>query len=140
MRDLTEALKTLAVDERFLEMARSAFAWHSVDVDLELAQMFYDSYLDEGVLVRGAGSGSHRTLAFQGEHLGVEIELSDTGIEGQLIPAQPGEVTLMTPKGSHARATADEIGCFAFPPPPPGPVRLECSTDGGRFTTEWVTV
>jgi hypothetical protein len=141
MSDLVTALQEPpAVDERFLHAARGAFAWRTVDTDLERVAMLYDSALDAAPATRGQPLGAPRTLAFQGEQLGVEIELSDDRIEGQLIPAQPGEVTLLTPAGRYATVTADAVGCFWFPAPPRGPIRLECGGAGGRFTTEWVTV
>jgi hypothetical protein len=140
VRDLGKALRAPAVDERVLAAARMAFIWRTVDTDLELAHLLHDSYLDEGLAVRGEGPGSPRTLAFQGEQFGVEIELGDAGIEGQLIPPQPGGVELMTAEGTYATATADDIGCFTFPSTPRGAMRLRCSTDAGSFTTEWVTL
>jgi hypothetical protein len=140
IRDFSMALRAPAVDERILAGARMAFAWRTVDADLALAQILYDSYLSDAVGVRGDGPQSPRTLAFQGDQFGVEIELADTGIEGQLIPPQAGTVQLMTAEGTFATAIADEVGCFSLPSPPRGAMRLNCSTDAGRFTTEWVTI
>ncbi len=140
MGDLAMALRVPPVDERILHAARGAFAWRTVDADLDRAALFYDSALEVAGGVRGQPSGAPRTLAFQGERLGVELELSDGGgIEGQLIPAQPGEVTLVTPDGQRVTVAADEVGCFSFPTLPRGPVRLQCRSDGGRCTTEWVS-
>ncbi|HEY1344359.1 MAG TPA: hypothetical protein VGF54_05215, partial [Streptosporangiaceae bacterium] len=59
---------------------------------------------------------------------------------GQLTPPQPGRVTLVTAEGPQATAQADEIGCFTFPPPAPGPLRLDCQLGGDHFVTEWVTI
>jgi hypothetical protein len=140
LRDLRQALRPAEVDNRVLHAARAAFTWRDVDTELELARMFYDSYLDEAVLVRGPLPGSPRTLVFRGERLGVEIEFSEAGIEGQLVPPAPGTVTLMTPGGAQSTVTADEIGCFAFPAHLHGPLRLECTVDGATFATEWITV
>jgi hypothetical protein len=140
MLDLRAALRAPAVDEQVLAAARAAFAWRTVDADLELIGLLYDSHLEDGSLVRESPTESPRTLAFHGDNLGVEIELNDGGIEGQLIPAQPGMVTLVTADGPYAAAAADPVGCFSFPPPPSGPIRLECSTEAGRFVTVWITV
>jgi hypothetical protein len=139
LRDLRRALRPTAVDDRVIHAARAAFIWRNVDTDLELARMFYDSYLDEAVLVRGPLPGAPRTLVFRGEDLGVEIEFSEAGIEGQLVPPVPGTVTLMTPGGAHSTVTADDIGCFAFPGKLRGPLRLQCTVDGASFATEWIT-
>lgn len=140
MRDLAEAIRQPPVDETVLAAARMAYAWRTVDADLELAELRYDSSLDAGAAVRGPAPGAPRTLVFRGDQLGVEIELTDTGIEGQLIPPQRGEVRLMTTAGDPATTTADEVGCFTFPRRHRGPIRIECSVPGGaRFATEWVT-
>ena len=90
--------------------------------------------------MRGAGPGAPRTMAFHGERLSVEIEIDEAGIVGQLTPPQPGHVTLMTADGPQATVEADEVGCFTFPPPAAGSLRLDCRMGAERFITEWVTV
>lgn len=140
LADLRAALTVPAVDEEILRAARAAYSWHSVDTDLELIGLLYDSHLDDSAAVRESPAESARTLAFHGDHLGVEIELNGSGIEGQLIPAQPGLVTLVTADGPFAAVAADPVGCFSFPAAPSGPIRLECSTEAGRFVTVWITV
>jgi hypothetical protein len=140
MLDIAAALHQPAADPKILAAARGAFAWRTVDEDLGLLRMFYDSYLETEATVRDTGTAQGRLLAFQTEGFGVEIELRDASIEGQLIPPQPGEITLVTVEGTEASATADEVGCFTLPAPPHGPMRLQCATDTGRLTTEWVTV
>jgi hypothetical protein len=140
MLDLRAALREPPVDGAVLAAARAAFAWRTVDTDLELIGLLYDSVVDRQEAVREDPAESPRTLAFHGDRLGVEIELNTTGIEGQLIPAQSGLVTLVTVDGPFAAVAADPIGCFSFPTPPGGPIRLECSTDAGRFVTVWITV
>lgn len=140
MRDLSAALRVPEVDEQILAAARGAFAWRTVDADLELIGLLHDSDLLDEVAVRDSATEAPRTLAFHGDHLGVEIELHEAGIEGQLIPARPGTVTLVTPAGPHASVSADSVGCFSLPASPGGPVRLECATDEGRFVTVWITI
>jgi hypothetical protein len=138
IRDLGEALRQPAVTDGMLAAARLAFAWRTVDADLELAELRYDSALDEGALVRGPVPGAPRTLVFRGTRLGVEIELSDGGIEGQLIPPEPGSVRLACAAGEPAATAADDVGCFAFPARR-GPIRIEGTVAGGRFATQWIT-
>jgi hypothetical protein len=41
---------------------------------------------------------------------------------------------------AEAAAQADELGCFSLPPPPPGPMRLDCQRGTDRFLTEWTPV
>lgn len=164
MHHLAQAIRPAGVGGELLAAARRAFAWRTVDADLDLAELHYDSSVDGAALVRGAGSGPPRTLVFRGERLGVEIELTGAGIEGQLIPPEPGQVRLLTTTGVAVTTTADGAGCFAFPPagerdlrretgqaaerdlPPAagqvrrrGPFRIEGSLAAGRFATQWIT-
>lgn len=143
LQDLAEALASPgAVSQRALESARAAWAWRSIDAELELASLRDDSADDpaDAVLVRDMSPDAPRTIAFHGEHLSVEFEVTAAGLVGQLIPPQSGQIALSTPSGEHAETTADEAGCFLLPPPPPGPVRLTCRTGGASVVTDWVTV
>lgn len=88
----------------------------------------------------GPGARPRRALAFHGERLGVEIEIDEAGIVGQLTPPRPGRVTLLTAAGPEASTQADEVGCFAFPPPVSGPIHLDCRVDDDHFVTRWVTI
>jgi hypothetical protein len=143
MRDLARMFPRPAVDAELLAAAQTAFAWHTVDADLDLAELRYDSSFDDAALVRGPRSASPRTLVFRGDRLGVELELSDRGIEGQLIPPEPGQVRLMTAAGDPpVTTTADGMGCFAFASAQAGrhgPIRIEGSLAAGRFATQWIT-
>jgi hypothetical protein len=152
MHDLAQAIRPAAAGSELLAAARRAFAWRTVDADLDLAELRYDSSIDGAALVRGPGSGSPRTLVFRGERLGVEIELTGAGIEGQLIPPEPGQVRLLTATGAPVTTTADGAGCFAFPATAQqnlpraagparrrGPFRIEGSLAAGRFATQWIT-
>lgn len=136
MADLAKALKPRHIDEEFLTAARGAFAWRTID--LELATLFYDSSLDDAILVRGGSEP--RILAFQSDALGVEIELSEAGILGQVLPPQPGVVALVHSDGTRATAPVDDVGYFSFPMPGHGSLRLECTTDSGGIVTDWVTI
>lgn len=138
MRDISAALKVTPVDEQVLSAARMAYAWHTLDVECELAALLYDSEFDEAVTVRDRDPGSPRMLAFHGDGIGVEIELTETGLEGQLIPAGPGSVTLTTADGPYNTVVADDLGCFSIPSFPRVPIRLDCATDAGRFNTVWI--
>lgn len=138
MRDISEALNAPPVDEQILSAARTAIRWRAFDVDWELAVLLYDSRVDDAVAVRERDVQSPRTLAFHGESLGVEIELNEAAIEGQLVPALPGSVTLRTTEGPFITVTSDDLGCFSIPSWPSVPIRLDCSTDAGKFTTVWI--
>ena len=140
LQELRAALQEEPVAENVIRAAQAAFTWRTVDAELELLSLEASDALAAGALVRGDGPGEQRTFAFRGERLSVEIEIDGAGIVGQLTPAQPGQVTLVTAEGPQATAQADEVGCFTFPPPAPGPVRLDCRLGADHFVTEWVTV
>jgi hypothetical protein len=137
LQELRTALQEAPVDESVIRAARAAFSWRTVDADIELLCLESGAGLTAGAPVRGSGRGM---LSFRGERLSVEIEIDEAGITGLLTPPQPAEVTLVTADGAQATTQADEVGCFTFPPPGRGPLRIECRLDADRFITEWVTV
>ena len=92
MCDLREALRPVPATGEIIDAALATFAWRTVDADLELAALLYDSDLDQALLVRGPLSSSPRTLIFGHGELRVDVEVSDAGIQGQLIPPAPGAV------------------------------------------------
>jgi hypothetical protein len=139
LQELRSALQEEPVAESVIRAAQAAFTWRTVDAELELLSLDAGAELAAGALVRG-GTGAQGNFAFHGERLSVEIEVDGAGIVGQLTPPQPGQVTLVSAEGPQATAQADEIGCFTFPPPAPGPLRLDCRLGTDRFVTEWVTI
>ena len=140
LADLGAALREVPADESVVRAAQAAFTWRTVDADLELLYLNAGAELAAAALVRGGGPDAPRTLAFHGERLSVEIEIDEAGIVGQLTPPQPGRVTLVTAEGPQGTVQADEVGCFTFPPPPAGSLRLDCRMGADHFITEWVTV
>ena len=138
--DLGDVLRSDRCEEKLLETARQIHAWRTADLDRALAALLYDSSVDDLAAVRGPVAGAPRSLVFALGELRVEIELSENGIEGQLIPPEPGRVRLLDPAGPVAETDADEVGCFTFPPGPRGPMRIECAVAGRRLATEWITV
>jgi hypothetical protein len=140
LQELRAALQEEPVAESVIRAAQAAFTWRTVDAELELLSLDASDALAAGALVRGDEPGAQRTFAFHGERLSVEIEIDVAGIVGQLTPAQPGQVMLVTAEGPQATAQADEMGCFTFPPPTPGPLRLDCRVGTDHFATEWVTI
>jgi hypothetical protein len=138
LRDIGDAVRPGAHEQQVLDAGRAVFAVHSTDLDKALAALLYDSHVDGLVAVRGPVSGAPRNLVFALGELRVEIELSDAGIEGQLIPPEPGTVRLLDAAGTVAETTSDEVGCFAFPARRHGPIRIECAVAGRRLATEWI--
>jgi hypothetical protein len=139
LRDIADAVRPEPHEQAVIEAARSIRAWHFGDVDRAIAALLYDSHLDGLAAVRGPISGTPRNLVFALGDVRVEVEVSDAGIEGQLIPPESGTVWLIDAGGPVAEVTADDVGCFSFPAGRRGPVRIECVVDGRRLATEWIT-
>jgi len=139
LQELRSALQEEPVAESVIRAAQAAFTWRTVDAELELLSLEAGDELAAAALMRG-GAGAQGSFAFHGERLIVEIEVDGAGIVGQLTPPQPGQVTLVSAEGPQATAQADEVGYFTFPPPAPGPLRLDCRLGADRFVTEWVTI
>ena len=140
LRELGAALRESPAAGAVVQAAEAAWAWRTVDTDLELLALDADSWLAADELVRGGGPGQPRTLEFRGERLGLEIEIDEAEIVGQLTPPRPGQITLVAAGGREATTQADEVGCFAFPLAAQGPVRLRCDLGDASFVTEWITV
>jgi hypothetical protein len=139
LHELAAALHEEPVDDSIIRAAQGAFAWRTVDADLILLELD-SSAAAAGAPVRGGGSAVPRALAFHGDQLSVEVEIDEAGIAGQLMPPRPGRVTLLTAAGPGPSTQADEVGCFAFPSPVSGPIRLDCRVGDDHFVTQWVTV
>src|SRR5436190_24385792 len=93
--------------------AKASFTWRTVDADLaELAEITFDSLVDEeaGTLVRGAGQP--RLLTFTATGVEIEVEVTPSGrayrLLGQVIPAAPGDLEVRHPNSTQAVAV-DEL-------------------------------
>src|SRR3954467_6554759 len=114
--------------------AEAAFSWRTVDA--ELAVLSEEAAAAESALVRGA-STAPRILEFHTAQLSVELEATESGLVGQILPPTPGLVTLVGPGGELGRADADELGCFTLDHPSGDLVRVRCDTPSGALVTEW---
>jgi len=141
LRELGAALAEQPADGPVIAAAQAALSWQAIDAELEL--LYLETGLRQPAGVRGTASGERagqpETLTFTGGRLSVQIQVDAGGVVGQLIPAEPGQVTLVTADGGRETAATDEVGGFTFGRPRPGPLRLECRVGDDRFATEWVT-
>ena len=121
--------------------AKAAFQWRTVDA--ELAELTYDSWMDDRELVGVRGRGGRRQLTFEAPGLTVEVEVADgpaPGLVGQLVPAHPGTVELRHDEGV-LTLVVDDLGRFSAPHLPAGPLSLRCTADAASpVETEWVAV
>jgi hypothetical protein len=140
LRELREALaEERDVPEHILEAARAAFTWRTVDAEL-MALTSYDSVLDTELAARARAAQTARQLVFDAEGVSVQVEVTEAGVAGQVLPARPGRVFLITPTGPVEEADLDELGMFLLGPPPSGPVRFRFEVDGTTVVTDWIAV
>ena len=137
---LSEAMRAReAVPAWFIETGKNAYAWHNIDA--ELAQLTYDSHTDHRVAaVTRSETASIRALTFTSAQLSIELEVTEDGLLGQIIPPRAGTLEIHTTAGI-STTTLDEIGLFAVDPKPDGSFRLRCRTsDGVDVITGWINL
>ncbi|MBV8996110.1 MAG: hypothetical protein JO287_20970 [Pseudonocardiales bacterium] len=119
----------------FMQAARNAYAWHNIDY--ELAQLTYDSNLHPDAT--RAETASIRALTFKSTQLTIELEIIDSSLVGQLIPAHNCPVEIQITTGATTYVTVDEYGCFQITPIPQDQFRLRCRpADGSDVLTGWI--
>ena len=134
---LDEALRTEGeVPPDFVAAGKAAFTWRSIDA--ELASLVYDSER-EPALTR-TQTADLRALTFASAHVTIELELTDSGLLGQVVPTAPARVDVQTTAGVTVSVTADELGCFTIREIPPEPFRLRVRVDETiDVLTTWIT-
>ncbi|GAB3806111.1 hypothetical protein [Micromonospora zhanjiangensis] len=128
------------VPEEFLTAALAAFTWRTVDAELVLAELTFDSACDAEPAGLTRSAGATRTLSFRAGPVVLEIEVSEAGIVGQLFPPGGGRVDARTAAGSYDQAPVDEVGFFSLGTPPPGPVQIRARAGGYAVATPWVSL
>jgi len=140
LADLGEAWRDVApVAAALTTRAQAAFSWRTVDADLELAALHFDSAAHSGVSSR-APEGAARVLVFSSTPLTVELEVLPDQLVGQLVPPGAADVTVETDAGTTTQVRSDERGYFVVAPLPGSPMRLRCDTATGRLVTDWVSL
>ena len=125
------------------EAARAAFSWRTIDV--ELAELTYDSVLDDQLLagVRGVAKAP-RLLTFEVPDLTVEVEVQPAGgglrLLGQLVPPSLALVHVLH-RGGERQVGVDEAGRFSVEQLEHGPAQLRFRLEGGvAVSTPWVVM
>ena len=107
LADLGEAWRDVApVAAALTTRAQAAFSWRTVDADLELAALHFDSAAHSGVSSR-APEGAARVLVFSSTPLTVELEVLPDQLVGQLVPPGAGDVTVETDAGTTTQVRSD---------------------------------
>jgi hypothetical protein len=122
----------------FIVAARAAFAWRTIDADLLLAELAFDSAHDEQLATRAGSAGATRLLVFDGAGRRIEAQVSDGAIVGQVTPPDGGRVSCQTTTETFDEAAIDEQGCFVLRSPTSGAVRLRIQSDRGGIATSWI--
>jgi hypothetical protein len=124
--------------------ARASLTW--LTIDAELAELAFDSSVDESpVLVRGPVSDEQQ-LTFETERVAVDLQVTGRGasrrIIGQLAPAGVAEIELRTGSSDVIRVTSDELGRVPAVDVPAGPLslRIQFAGEDTAVVTDWVTV
>lgn len=139
LRELGAALRSAGpAGDDDLERAKATFTWRTVDSELALAALVYDSSIQDRPLVRSGVGPNGRTLIFEGAALLVEVDATGEALTGRVVPPSRAEISLMAAGGPVGRTTTDDVGRFTLTTPPSGPVRLFCQTATTRLVTDWV--
>jgi hypothetical protein len=139
LAELSAALRSGGpITDHDLMQARAAFTWRTVDDELALAALVYDSSIQDRPLIRSGIGPDGRTLIFEGDALSVEVDATGDALTGRVVPPRRADISLMTAAGPAGVTTTDDMGCFTLIAPPPGPVRLLCRTATTRLVTDWV--
>jgi len=135
--DLADALREAGPAGAIAAYGRGAYAWHTIDEDLLLASLSFDSSLEQAQQRRSA-TDDERVLVFTASPLSVELEVRPGHIAGQIIPPGGGEVRVEVADGVTFHVEADDAGFFTLPGTVRGLVRLRCDTPRARLVTDWV--
>ncbi len=121
------------------EYAKAGYGWRTIDADL--AELVFDSALDELAGVRSEGDS--RQVTFRAPGVEIEVAVLSEGtrrIIGQLVPPQQAEIELRF-AGQAKTARSDHLGRFTFQDVPTGPISLRCRLeDAQTVQTEWLIV
>jgi hypothetical protein len=144
LAELRDAGRLDPVPTDALAAAKAAFMWRTIDA--ELAELTYDSLLDDQPLAGVRSSTPARFLSFASDpaNLSVELEAITEGerrrLVGQLVPAQRGQIEVRHAGGA-VTVEVDDLGRFTADDLAPGPISLHCrAASGATVATDWVLV
>ena len=123
--------------------AKTAYGWRSVVA--AVADLEFDSAVDEDDLARVRAGAAERRLRFRVDDATVEISIIDAGrrLIGRLSPGYAGSVLLRHPGRPDVPTSLDSMGQFLFDRLPKGPMSIRAvpvDPDNAGFQTEWVTI
>ncbi|MFC8834467.1 hypothetical protein ACFT8V_14880 [Streptomyces griseoincarnatus] len=122
------------VPPALLQSAVDAFALR--DLEARVAGLTFDSLVD-AIPVRGAAAAP-RMLTFTAGEATLDVELTEDGLIGQVLPPAPARIEVLTGSRPATTATADDMGRFTAPVTPSGPFALRLHTTDETVMTEWL--
>ena len=150
--ELLEELRAISarVDptpEFVLSAAKAAYTWRTIDDELsELAELTFDSAVEEQGAGAVRGGDGPRALTFETPEVTIELEVTVSGdarsIVGQVVPHEPGRAEVRH-TGGVAEAEVDELGRFSVKRVERGPVSIRLhrsSAPDSPVVTDWLPV
>jgi hypothetical protein len=135
--DLSDALRETGPVDAIAAYGSGAYAWRTIDEDLLLASLSFDSSLEQAQQ-RRSGPDDERVLVFTASPLSLELEVRPGHIAGQIIPPGAAEIQVEVADGAAFQIEADDTGFFTIPGTLHGLIRLRCDTPTARLVTDWV--
>ncbi|KUN80554.1 hypothetical protein AQJ66_25760 [Streptomyces bungoensis] len=133
--ELREAAAVLdPVPPELRRVAMGAYALH--DLDAEIAELTFDSLVD-ALPVRGVPQAP-RMLTFRAGELTVDVEVTEEGLIGQVLPPQPARIEVLGGPQTAQPVAVDTLGRFTSDQTPAGPFALRLRTGGTVVVTEWL--
>jgi hypothetical protein len=106
-------------------------------LDAELAELVFDSLLDQGGTTMRDDPGDVRSLTFTSGDRTIEVDLADGGLVGRVSPAEDTPVELEQ-GATRVPLAVDDLGRFRAVVRP-GPLRLRVGGAAGAVATPWIT-
>ncbi|MFH9174483.1 hypothetical protein [Streptomyces albogriseolus] len=122
------------VPPALLQSAVDAFALR--DLEARVAELTFDSLVD-AIPVRGAAAAP-RMLTFSAGEVTLDVEVTEEGLIGQVLPPAPARVEILTGPRPAAMTTTDDMGRFTATVTPSGPFALRLHTPDEVVMTEWL--
>ncbi|MEO6571374.1 MAG: hypothetical protein ABIO83_07485 [Ilumatobacteraceae bacterium] len=123
-----------AIPSQLTAAAIDAFSWRLVDA--RLAELLFDSSLDDLVGIRGT-STERRSFRFGADDFVIRVHLTPATMIVMIEPPLSVVCRLSTEGGSVEHRT-DELGEIVVDAPEL-PVRIEVDLPGGTVVTPWIT-
>jgi hypothetical protein len=104
----------------------------------ELAELAFDSLLDEAVAVRGPALAGTREVVFDADEVTLRLEVSADLLICRVEPAADATLTLTTSRGESVAFRSRGGGVYELVDPPSGAARLELRSATAHLATSWI--